>query len=142
MNKCKLNIYIISCQCHGIYACLYKYIHNIADSTILNMDFTICSQNALFPELPDNPDIPIRRFTGSVLITSECGENYIRTNPGHVKEPTLSHLSFFNTKIIPKLNKLTDDKNLEKMGFFTLFMSASDMYVWIKMFLKSWSELM
>jgi hypothetical protein len=42
------------------------------------------------------------------------GQNYIRTKPGGVKEPTLSHHTF-TTKFIPKLDKLIDDKNMGKM---------------------------
>ena len=51
----------------------------------------------------------------TVLMTTECGENYIRTKPGGVKETTLPHLPFFTTKLIPKLDKLIDDKNMGKM---------------------------
>jgi hypothetical protein len=32
-----------------------------------------------------------------VLMTGECGENYIRTKPGSVKETTLTHHTFFTT---------------------------------------------
>ncbi len=39
-----------------------------------------------------------------VLMTGECPENYIRTKPGGVKETTVSHLTFFTTKLIPKLD--------------------------------------
>ena len=55
----------------------------------------------------------------SVLMTTECGENYIRTKPGGVKEPTLSHHTFFTTKLIPKLDNLIDDKNMGKMRSMT-----------------------
>ncbi len=51
----------------------------------------------------------------TILMTSECGQNYIRTKPGGVKEPTLSHLTFFTTNLIPKLDKLIDDENMGKM---------------------------
>ena len=51
----------------------------------------------------------------TVLMTAECGQNYIRTKPGGIKEPTLPHRTFFTTKLIPKLDKLIDDKNMVKM---------------------------
>ena len=54
-----------------------------------------------------------------VLMTVECGENYIRIKPGGVKEPTLTHHTFFTTKLIPKLDKLIDDKNMGKMRAMT-----------------------
>ena len=45
---------------------------------------------AVSPGIPmsffDNPEV-----RKAVLMTSECGQNYIRTKPGGVKEPTLSH---------------------------------------------------
>jgi hypothetical protein len=50
----------------------------------------------------------------AVLMTTECGQNYIRTKPGGVKEPTLTHHTFFTTKFIPRLDKLIDDKNMGK----------------------------
>jgi hypothetical protein len=62
----------------------------------------------------DNPEV-----RKTVLMTTECGQNYIRTKPGGVKEPTLSHLTFFTTKLIPKLDKLIDDKNMGKMREMT-----------------------
>jgi hypothetical protein len=40
----------------------------------------------------DNPEVP-----KTVLMTTECGQNYIRTKPGGVKEPTLTHRTFFTT---------------------------------------------
>ncbi len=49
------------------------------------------------------------------LMTTECGKNYIMTKPGDVKETTLTHHTFFTTKLIPKLDKLIDDKNMGKM---------------------------
>ncbi len=49
----------------------------------------------------DNPEV-----LKTVLMTAECGQNYIRTKPGGVKEPT---------KLIPKLDHLIDDKNMGKM---------------------------
>ncbi len=52
----------------------------------------------------------------TVIITTECGQNYIRTKPGGVKEPTLPHRTFFTTKIIPRLNKLIDDKNMGRIS--------------------------
>jgi hypothetical protein len=55
----------------------------------------------------------------TVRMTGECGENYIRTNPGGVKETTLTHHTFFTTKVIPKLDKLIDDKNMGKMRDMT-----------------------
>ena len=51
----------------------------------------------------------------TVLMTTVCGENYIRTKPGGVKETTLTHHTFFTTKLIPKVDKLIDDKNMGKM---------------------------
>ncbi len=63
----------------------------------------------------DNPEV-----REAVLMTVECGQNYIRTKPGGVKEPTLSHHTFFTTKLIPKLDKLIDDKNMGKMREMTL----------------------
>jgi hypothetical protein len=33
----------------------------------------------------------------AVLMTSECGENYIKTKPGGVKETTLPHRTYFTT---------------------------------------------
>ncbi len=64
-------------------------------------------------ELPmsffDNPEV-----CKAVLITTECGQNYIRTKPGGVKESTLTHHTFFTTKLIPKLDKSIDDKYMEK----------------------------
>jgi hypothetical protein len=53
----------------------------------------------------DNPEV-----WKTVLMTTECGQNYIRTKPGGVKEPTLPHRTFFTTKLIPKLDHLIDDK--------------------------------
>ena len=55
----------------------------------------------------------------AVRMTAECGENYIRTKPGGVKETTLPHRTFFTTKLIPKLDKLIDDKNMGKMRDMT-----------------------
>ena len=46
----------------------------------------------------------------AVRMTTECGENYIRTKPGGVKETTLPHRTYFTTKLIPKLDKFIDDK--------------------------------
>jgi hypothetical protein len=37
------------------------------------------------------------------------------TKPGDVKETTLTHHTLFTTKLIPKLDKLIDDKNMGKM---------------------------
>ncbi len=54
-----------------------------------------------------------------VLMTAECGQNYIRTKPGGVKEPTLTHHTYFTRKLIPKLDKLIDDKNMGKMREMT-----------------------
>jgi hypothetical protein len=44
----------------------------------------------------DNPEV-----RKTVLMTTECGQNYIRTKPGGVKEPTLTHHTF-TTKIITR----------------------------------------
>ena len=38
---------------------------------------------------------------------------------GDVQETTLSHRTFFTTKLIPKLDKLIDDKNMGKMREMT-----------------------
>jgi hypothetical protein len=54
----------------------------------------------------DNPEVH-----KVVLMTSECGQNYIRTKTGGVKEPTLSHHTFFTTKVIPRLDKWEDEGN-------------------------------
>jgi hypothetical protein len=62
----------------------------------------------------DNPEV-----RKAVLMTAECGQNYIRTKPGGVKEPTLPHRTFFTTKLIPRLDKLIDDKNMGKMREMT-----------------------
>ena len=51
----------------------------------------------------------------TVLFTEDCGNNYIGTKPGGVKEPTLSHRTYFTTKLIPTLDKLIDDQNMGKM---------------------------
>ena len=51
----------------------------------------------------------------AVRMTAECGENYIRTKPGGVKETKLPHRTFFTTKLIPKLDKFIDGKNMGKM---------------------------
>ena len=50
-----------------------------------------------------------------VLFTPECGNNYIGTKPGGVKETTLSHHTYFTTNLIPTLDKLIDDQNMGKM---------------------------
>jgi hypothetical protein len=68
----------------------------------------------------DNPEV--RKV---VLMTEECGQNYIRTKPGGVKEPTLSHHTFFTTNLIPKLDKLIDDKNMTKMREMTRDLAAA-----------------
>jgi hypothetical protein len=41
--------------------------------------------------------------------------NLMPMQPGDVKETTLTHHTFFTTKLIPKLDKLIDDKNMGKM---------------------------
>ncbi len=66
--------------------------------------------DGLSMSLFDNPEV-----RKTVLMTVECGQNYIRTKPGGVKEPTLSHHTFFTTNLIPKLDHLIDDKNMGKM---------------------------
>ena len=68
--------------------------------------------------------IPISFFDNeevrkAVLMTSECEENYIRTKTGGVKETTLSHHTFFTTKLIPKLDKFIDNKNMGKIREMT-----------------------
>ncbi len=55
----------------------------------------------------------------SVRMTVECGENYIRTEPGGVKETTLPHRTYSTTKLILKLDKFIDDKNMGKMREMT-----------------------
>ncbi len=55
----------------------------------------------------------------SVLMTSECEENYIRTKPGGVKETTVPYHTFFTTKLIPKLDNFIDHKNMGKMREMT-----------------------
>ncbi len=55
----------------------------------------------------------------AVRMTEECGENYIRTKPGGVKETTLPHRTYFTTKLIPKLEKFIDGKNMGKMREMT-----------------------
>jgi hypothetical protein len=52
-------------------------------------------------------------------MTTEYGQNYIRTKPGGVKEPTLPHHTFFTTRLIPKLDKMIDEKNMGKMREMT-----------------------
>jgi hypothetical protein len=44
----------------------------------------------------------------AVRMTAECGESYIRTKPGGVKDTTLPHRTYFTTKLIPKLDKFID----------------------------------
>ena len=77
----------------------------------------------------DNPEV-----RKAVLMTAECGQNYIRTKPGGVKEPTLSHRTFFTTKLIPRLDKLIDDKNMGKMREMTCDLAAS-------MFSDGWTDV-
>jgi hypothetical protein len=47
----------------------------------------------------------------------------VRTTSGPnlvvLKEPTLTHHTFFTTKLIPKLDKLIDEKNMGKMRKLT-----------------------
>jgi hypothetical protein len=61
----------------------------------------------------DNPEV-----RKTVLMTAECGQNYVRTKPGGVKETTLTHHTF-TMKLIPKLDKLIDEKNMEKIREMT-----------------------
>jgi hypothetical protein len=47
--------------------------------------------------------LPINFFDNKELrkvvrIAAECGENYIKTKPGDVKETTLPHHTYFTTK--------------------------------------------
>ena len=103
--------------------------------------------------------LPIRFFDNkevrkSVLFTAECGSNYIGTKPGGVKEPTLNHRTYFTTKLIPTLDKLIDDQNMGKMRAMAQELAAAvfsdgwtavdhhPMHVWIRTFLKPWSDLM
>jgi hypothetical protein len=55
---------------------------------------------------------------------NECVLNYITTKPGGVNEPTLTHHTFFTTKLIPKLDHLIDDKNMGKMREMTCDLTA------------------
>jgi hypothetical protein len=59
-----------------------------------------------------------------VRMTTVCGENYIRTQRGGVKETTLPHRTFFSTKLIPKLDKLIDAPDPSSL---TVVSSADDM---------------
>jgi hypothetical protein len=68
----------------------------------------------------DNPEVH-----KTVLMTTECDQNYIRTKPGGVKEPTLTHHTFFTTKLITKLDKLIDEKNMGKMREMTSDLAAT-----------------
>jgi hypothetical protein len=68
----------------------------------------------------DNPEV-----RQAVLMTTECGQNYIRTKPGGVKEPTLSHHTLFTTKIIQNFDKLIDEKNMGKMREMTHDLDAA-----------------
>ena len=61
----------------------------------------------------------------AVPMTAECVENYIRTKPVGVKETTLSHRTFSTTKLIPKLDKFIDNKNMGKMREITHELAAS-----------------
>ena len=48
-----------------------------------------------------------------------CRVCWASDEPGGVKEPTLTHRTFFTTKLIPKLDKLIDEKNMCKMREMT-----------------------
>jgi hypothetical protein len=61
----------------------------------------------------------------AVHMTAECGENYLRTKPGGVKETTLTHRTYFTTKLIPKLDKFIDGKNMDKMREMAEEMSSA-----------------
>ena len=52
-------------------------------------------------------------------MTQECEDNYIRTKPGGVKETTVTHHTFFITKLIPKLDNFIDHKNMGKIREMT-----------------------
>ena len=69
-----------------------------------------CRVGLVSPSLYDNKEV--RKV---VLMTVECAENYIRTKPGGVKETTLTHRTFFTTKLIPKYDKFIDNKNMGKI---------------------------
>jgi hypothetical protein len=53
------------------------------------------------------------------LMTADCGQSYIRTKPGGVKKPRLSHRTYVTIKLVPKLDKFIDDKNMHKMREMT-----------------------
>ena len=55
----------------------------------------------------------------TVYMTTECAGNYIRTKTGGVKDTTLTHRTFFTTKLIPKLDKFIDGKNMGKIRAMT-----------------------
>ena len=57
-------------------------------------------------------------------MTAECATNYITTKPGGVKETTLTHRTFFTTKLIPKLDEFIDNKNMGKMREMTQVATA------------------
>ena len=46
-------------------------------------------------------------------------------NPGGVKETTLPHRTFFTTKLIPKLDKFIDNKNMGKIREMTQELSVT-----------------
>jgi len=48
----------------------------------------------------------------AVLMTKECGQRYRRTKPDLV---LLRNPHYFTTKLIPKLDKFIDDKNMIKI---------------------------
>jgi hypothetical protein len=100
-------------------------------------------------------------------MTTECGENYIRTQPGGVKETTLPYLPKLD-KVIDDLKwlaspqglrtvrnrcssatisktgsqKLHSDMNDREPGVFHEKCMKIDIHVWIKTFLKPWPDLM
>ena len=81
----------------------------------VNMDWARAAVSAGLPiSFFDNKEV-----RKTVLFTAECGNNNIGTKPGGVKEPTLSHRTYFTTKLIPTLDKLIDDQNMGKMRAMT-----------------------
>jgi hypothetical protein len=51
-------------------------------------DVSVCLPMSFFD------DLEVRK---TVLMTAECGQNYIRTKPVGVKEPTLTHHTLMST---------------------------------------------
>ena len=73
----------------------------------------------IFPVLDLSCEENNKEVHKTVLMTTECVGNYIRTKPGGVKDTTLTHHTFFTTKLIPKFDKFIDGKNMGKMRVMT-----------------------